>query len=114
MYFLDRWIVAAGILFLLFCHDHAFADHHVPGVQDVRNYEIVDSGYWSIRPPRDTVSQGVARWVDDDRVLFLGVLAGGKQSSENSGRFAGVLPQLYLWDVRTNKVTAHNFDNPPW
>jgi len=55
-------------------------------------YTMVDSGF-----PVDVVSKDIY-WIDDDRVLFRGVLLGSER---------GLLVMAQVWDTKQNKVDAY-------
>jgi len=55
-------------------------------------YKMVDSGF-----PVDVVSKDI-HWIDEDRVLFRGVLLGSER---------GLLVTAYVWDTKQNKVEPY-------
>lgn len=87
----------------------AKANPLVPGVPDVHQYALKESGYYGGAghyPGR----AGSIFWIDDQRVLFVG---GNANTIPTDGTVPEVwLPRLYLWNVARNAITANHMDAP--
>src|SRR5689334_7158890 len=81
-------------------------------VQDVRGYVVRDSGYIGTF---DGATHAPLGWVDDDRLLFVGAKPGdAPDDPEARGPGGSRAPRfaLYLWDLKTTKVTLRFAGHP--